>query len=112
METLDQTHLLVQENEGLLQESLKNISELEAAVGAREERLQNSVKIIEDQEESLRTRDEKICELEGTIDCLHSEMDKKFEEAVEVFKRSDYYRTTIGMVGVCGHEMAYRKSHE
>ncbi|KAL2454140.1 Uncharacterized protein Adt_48359 [Abeliophyllum distichum] len=65
---------------------------------------------LTEKDELLAERDMKI--LEDTIGRLEGELATKGESAVEAYKCTDEYMTTVGMVGVRGRDMAFRKSRD
>ncbi|KAL2524293.1 Uncharacterized protein Adt_09347 [Abeliophyllum distichum] len=95
---------LTETNE-LLAERDAKIAELESALTERDAK-------IAKHEDFVHKLNDKAQHLEDTIGRLEGELIAKGESAVEAYKCTDEYMTTVGMVGVRGREMAFRKSRE
>ncbi|KAL2526606.1 Uncharacterized protein Adt_11660 [Abeliophyllum distichum] len=79
---------------------------IEASKDKSPESLERSIMVEE------RRSSQKVESLQESIHRLENELITTGESAVEAYKSTDEYMTTVGMVGVRGREMAFRKSRE
>ncbi|KAL2504776.1 Uncharacterized protein Adt_20397 [Abeliophyllum distichum] len=78
----------------------------------REARIAEVESLLTEKEDLLQQSNQKVESLQENINRLESELVSKGESAVEAYKSTDEYMTTVGMVRVHGREMAFRKSRE
>ncbi|KAL2469869.1 Uncharacterized protein Adt_38005 [Abeliophyllum distichum] len=93
------------EKDELLAERDMKIAELERVLTERDAK-------IAEHEDFVHKSNDKTQQLEDTIGRLEGELATKGESAVEAYKCTDEYMTTVGMVGVRGRDMAFRKSRD
>ncbi|KAL2517658.1 Uncharacterized protein Adt_13905 [Abeliophyllum distichum] len=89
----------------LLVEREARIAEVESLLTEKEE-------LLTEKEELLQQSSQKVESLQENIHRLENELITTGESAVEAYKSTNEYMTTVGMVGVRGREMAFRKSRE
>ncbi|KAL2506182.1 Uncharacterized protein Adt_21803 [Abeliophyllum distichum] len=92
-----------------LLDSRRALSEKTELLEEREARIAELERLMA---EHLQQSNHKVQNLEENIDRLERELVARGESAVEEYKCTDEYMTTVGMVGVRGLEMSFRKSHE
>ncbi|KAL2524227.1 Uncharacterized protein Adt_09281 [Abeliophyllum distichum] len=95
-----------------LTETNELLAEREARIAELERLLTKGDARIAEHEDFVQKSNDKAQSLEETIGRLEGELIAKGESAVEAYKCTDEYMTTVGMVGVRGREMAFRKSRE
>ncbi|KAL2491205.1 Uncharacterized protein Adt_26833 [Abeliophyllum distichum] len=88
------------------------LSEKTELLEEREARIAELEKMLTEHEDLLQHSNHKVQSFEENIGRLEGELVAKGESAVEEYKCTDEYMTTVGMVGVRGREMAFRKSRE
>ncbi|KAL2512925.1 Uncharacterized protein Adt_18525 [Abeliophyllum distichum] len=95
-----------------LTEKNELLVEREARIAEVESLLTENEELLTEKEELLQQSSQKVESLQESIHRLENELITTGESAVKAYKSTDEYMTTVGMVGVSGREMAYRKSRE
>ncbi|KAL2526930.1 Uncharacterized protein Adt_11984 [Abeliophyllum distichum] len=104
-EKIEQTGRLLEEKSNDLLDCHRALSEKTELLNERNARIAELESLMAEHEELLQQANHKAQRLEG-------ELVTRGESAVEEYKCTDEYMTTVGMVGVRGREMAFRKSRE
>ncbi|KAL2484875.1 Uncharacterized protein Adt_29631 [Abeliophyllum distichum] len=100
---------LLEEKNNELLDSRRALSEKIGLLEEREARIAELEKLMA---EHVQQSNHKVQNLEENIDRLERELVARGESAVEEYKCTDEYMTTVDMVGVRGRDMAFRKSRE
>ncbi|KAL2480124.1 Uncharacterized protein Adt_33090 [Abeliophyllum distichum] len=90
----------------------RELAEKTEMVNERDARVVDLEKILQERDFQLQQTDDRVQTLEDMVAQLSQDLAKKGKLAIEEYKGSEEYMTTVGMVGVHGREMAYRKSRE
>ncbi|KAL2505821.1 Uncharacterized protein Adt_21442 [Abeliophyllum distichum] len=109
---IEQTGRLLEEKSNDLLDCRRAFSEKTELLEEREARIAELEKLLVEHEDLLQQSNHKAQSLEENIGRLEGELTARGESAVEEYKCTDEYMTTVGMVGVRGREMAFRKSRE
>ncbi|KAL2471814.1 Uncharacterized protein Adt_39950 [Abeliophyllum distichum] len=108
-EKLDQTSRLLEEKSQEIRDCRRELVEKTAWFSEREAQFE---KMLQDRDLQLQQSGDRVQTLEDMIAQLSQDLADKGKIAIEEYKVSEEYRTTVGMVGVRGREMALRKSRE
>ncbi|KAL2517024.1 Uncharacterized protein Adt_13271 [Abeliophyllum distichum] len=111
-EKIDHTSRLLEEKSRELRDHRRELAEKTAMVSEREARVADLEKMLQDRDFQLQQSGNRVQTLEDMVAQLTQDLTEKGKIAVEEYKSCEEYRTTVGMVGVRGREMAYRKSRE
>ncbi|KAL2454344.1 Uncharacterized protein Adt_48154 [Abeliophyllum distichum] len=106
----------IEHNGRLLEEKNNEVLDgrrvLSEKIGLLEERGARIAELEKLMAEQVQQSNNKVQSLEENIDRLERDLVSRGESAVEEYKCTDEYMTTVGMVGVRGRDMAFRKSRE
>ncbi|KAL2512954.1 hypothetical protein Adt_18554 [Abeliophyllum distichum] len=109
---IEQTSRALEEKGNDLMNCRRSLTEKNELLVEREARIAEVESLLTEKEDLLQQSNQKVESLQENINRLESELITKGESAVEEYKGTDEYMTTVGMVGVHGREMAFRKSRE
>ncbi|KAL2512441.1 Uncharacterized protein Adt_18041 [Abeliophyllum distichum] len=111
-EKIEQTSRALEDKSNDLRDCRRSLSEKNDLLEDHESKLTDLEKSLKEREDLLQQSNYKVRTLEENIDRLERELAVKGETAVEEYKGSEEYMTTVGIVGVRSREMAFRKSRE
>ncbi|KAL2475482.1 Uncharacterized protein Adt_36218 [Abeliophyllum distichum] len=109
---IEQTGRALEEKGNDLMNCRRSLTEKNELLVEREARIAEVETLLTEKEDLLQRSNQKVESLEENISRLEGELIAKGEFAVEAYKCTDEYMTTVGMFGVRGREMAFRKSRE
>ncbi|KAL2524381.1 Uncharacterized protein Adt_09435 [Abeliophyllum distichum] len=110
-EKIDQTSRLLEQSREL-RDYRRELAEKTAMVSEREAKVVDLEKMLQERDFQLQQSGDRVQTLEDMVAKLSQDLAAKGKIAVEEYKGSEEYRTTVGMFGVRGREMAFRKSRE
>ncbi|KAL2486724.1 Uncharacterized protein Adt_31480 [Abeliophyllum distichum] len=108
-EKIDQTSRLLEEKNQEIRDCRRELVEKTVLFSEREAHFE---KMLQDRDLQLQQSGDCVQTLEDMVAQLSQDLANKGKIAIEEYKVSEEYRTTVGMVGVRGREMALRKSRE
>ncbi|KAL2474250.1 Uncharacterized protein Adt_34986 [Abeliophyllum distichum] len=111
-EKLDQTSRMLEEKSRELRDRRRELAEKTDIINDREARVVDLENMLHERDTQLQQNNDRIQTLEEMVAQLSHDLAKKGKIVIEEYKSSEEYKTTVGMVGVRGREMAYRKSRE
>ncbi|KAL2456885.1 Uncharacterized protein Adt_46585 [Abeliophyllum distichum] len=109
---IEQTgHLLEEKNRELCDRRME-LAEKTEMINEREARVVDLEKSLQEREYQLQQTGNRVQTLEDSVAQLSQELAVKEKVAIEEYKGSEEYMTTVDMVGIRGRDMAFRKSRE
>ncbi|KAL2531804.1 Uncharacterized protein Adt_05155 [Abeliophyllum distichum] len=111
-EKIDQTSRMLEEKSRELRDRRRELAEKTSMISKREARVVDLEKMLQERDFQLQQSGDRVQTLEDMVAQLSQELAEKGRIAVEEYKGSEEYMTTVGMVSVRGREMAFRKSRE
>ncbi|KAL2543392.1 Uncharacterized protein Adt_04370 [Abeliophyllum distichum] len=111
-EKIDQTSRMLEEKSRELRDRRRELAEKTTMVSEREARVVDLEKMLQERDFQLQQSGDRVQTLENMVAQLSQDLAEKGKIAVEEYKGSEEYMTTVGMVGVRGRKMAFRKSRE